>query len=522
MSAEQKIILGSRGSDLALWQAHYIKDQLEALGHLVELKIIVTQGDRVQHLSFDKLEGKGFFTKEIEDALLGGEIDLAVHSFKDLPTSSPEGLEIAALSYREDPRDVLLIRKSVYQPAGTFGLAQKAHIGTSSARRKAQLRTFFPDCTITDLRGNVPTRVRKCQDGQYDAIVLAAAGLTRLQLDLTDFETVYLEPEVFVPAPAQGVLGLQIRQGDMRMAGILSAIHRPDVAETVNIERGILAAFEGGCHMPLGVYCKKTEDGFVVYTAKANTADELPVYVRNTGKDAAELIQRSLDKANVTRTPSVLITREADSWPLLTRLLSDRGLQVHYQSFIETFPLSVADWPETSWVFFGSRNAVKYALASKPDLLHHKKIGAVGPGTAQMLAEAGYKADFEGRTSDVEAVAAQFADMISPLTTVLLPLGAQSAGTLVRCWQKRFQLTTRTVYDTRLVTETPRQAEILLFTSPSNVEGWLASGGNPTRQTAIAMGKTTFEAMQAAGFKEPVVAEGYSELALASTIFGLR
>lgn len=155
-----KITIGSRGSDLALWQAHHVKDRLIGLGADVEIKIFKTQGDKIQHLSLDKLEGKGFFTKELEDALLSNEIDLAVHSHKDLPTVSPEGLIIAAVSEREDPSELILIRKDAVDDSLEFSFKKNAIVGTSSARRKAQLISFRNDVEIKDIRGNVPTRIK--------------------------------------------------------------------------------------------------------------------------------------------------------------------------------------------------------------------------------------------------------------------------------------------------------------------------------------------------------------------------
>ena len=183
------IIIGTRGSALALWQANYTKDVLEKKGHAVEIKIIETKGDVSQqwNTSFDKLEGKGFFTKELEEALLNKTIDVAVHSHKDLPTENPDGLIIAGVSSRENPADWLIMREECEDDTQKFSLKKGAKVGTSSARRKSQFLAFRPDIEIADLRGNVPTRIQKLKDGQYDAILLAAAGLERLELDLSDF-----------------------------------------------------------------------------------------------------------------------------------------------------------------------------------------------------------------------------------------------------------------------------------------------------------------------------------------------
>lgn len=265
----KKVIIGSRGSDLALWQANHVKRQLENLGHEVEIKVIITQGDAIQNLSFDKLEGKGFFTKEIEVALLENSIDLAVHSHKDLETNPPAGLMIAAVSEREDPSELLLINKNKVDTNQKWNLAQEAIIGTSSARRKSQVLLYRNDLTINDLRGNVPTRIQKLRDGNYDAILLAKAGVDRLQLDLSDFHVEVLNPTEFVPAPAQGVLGLQIREDDQEMFTIMQQMNHKDVARKIGVERKILNLMEGGCQLPLGVYCPNEKQLFVSHSVSS-------------------------------------------------------------------------------------------------------------------------------------------------------------------------------------------------------------------------------------------------------------
>ncbi|MEO9532490.1 MAG: hydroxymethylbilane synthase [Crocinitomicaceae bacterium] len=270
-----KIRIGSRGSDLALWQAHFVKDELEKNGHEVEIKIIVTRGDKIQDLSFDKIEGKGFFTKEIEESLLNNEIDLAVHSHKDLETTNPAGLMIGAVSYRANPADVLLINKDAYNNINVLDIKENAIIGTSSARRQTQIRRLRPDVELRELRGNVPTRINKLREGQYDGIVLAAAGIDRLELDLSDLEVLELTPTSFIPAPAQGVLGLQIREDDVALKEALSVLHNEEVANKIAIERAVLKQMNGGCQLPLGVYCIKEESDWVVYTSYANSKEEV-------------------------------------------------------------------------------------------------------------------------------------------------------------------------------------------------------------------------------------------------------
>ena len=291
----QKIIIGSRGSDLALWQANHVRKQLENLGHEIEIKVIVTQGDAIQHLSFDKLEGKGFFTKEIETALLEGSIDLAVHSHKDLETNPPEGLKIAAVSEREDPSELLLINKSKVDLTEDWNLIEKGIIGTSSARRKSQVIRFRPDLEIRDLRGNVPTRIQKLRDGNYDAILLAKAGVDRLQLDLSDFHVEVLDPTVVIPAPAQGVLALQIRASDNVLFDILQQINHPEVEAKIGVERKVLNLLEGGCQLPLGVYCETEGKVYVSHAKNWEDGADWMLYEFDELENMAELIVEEIN-----------------------------------------------------------------------------------------------------------------------------------------------------------------------------------------------------------------------------------
>jgi len=296
---KSKIIIGTRGSKLALWQAHFTKDNLEKMGIEVEIKIIKTRGDKIQHLSFDKIEGKGFFTKELEDALLNGQVDLAVHSMKDLPTESPEGLSIAGVSYRENPADWLVINKGQEDSSKVYQLKENAIVGTSSARRKAILLDIRSDITLKDIRGNVPTRLQKLKDGQFDAIVLAAAGLTRLDLDMSDFVVVKLNTKEFVPAPAQGVLAYQTCTADIETRKIIKRLHHSEVAAVTNIERKVLNLLGGGCHMPLGVYCELDENGYYhVWAAKAATWDGPVKRVRMSSGTSFELAEQVLAELN--------------------------------------------------------------------------------------------------------------------------------------------------------------------------------------------------------------------------------
>ena len=291
MPQTKPIIIGTRGSDLALWQANFVRKELEHRGHEVHIEIIKTQGDKIQDLSFDKMEGKGFFTKEIEDALLRNEIDLAVHSHKDLETNQPQGLEVAAVSSRANPCELLLIRESVHEENALWGLKKDAVVGTSSARRKSQLLALRPDVQIKELRGNVPTRVEKLKSGAYDAILLAKAGILRLELDLSDLVCIDLTPDEFVPAPAQGVLALQIKSSAIELKNILNQINDPAVQKLVHLERSVLNLMDGGCQLPLGVYC----DNKYVHVAFSDDAMHPSRYFRFPYKDNPEFPKKIVE-----------------------------------------------------------------------------------------------------------------------------------------------------------------------------------------------------------------------------------
>jgi hydroxymethylbilane synthase len=235
------LVIGSRGSQLALWQARWVQARLLTLGFESRIEIIRTTGDRVTSVPLSSVGGKGLFTKEIEEALLAREVDLAVHSLKDLPTELPEGLQIAAIPAREDPRDVMVGSKLAE-------LREGAKVGTSSLRRSAQLRRLRPDLQVESIRGNVDTRLRKLDEGQYEAIVLAAAGLTRLGWSSRIAES--LDPEVMCPAVGQGALAVETRVGE----DTLRALDDTHTRAAVTAERALLSSLGGGCQTPIGAY----------------------------------------------------------------------------------------------------------------------------------------------------------------------------------------------------------------------------------------------------------------------------
>lgn len=238
------LVIGSRGSQLALWQARWVQQRLAQNGHESRIEIIKTTGDKITDVPLAQVGGKGLFTKEIEEALLDGRADLAVHSLKDLPTELPERLVLAAVPTREDPRDAMVGRHLKDLPVG-------AKVGTSSLRRAAQLRQARPDLMIEAVRGNLDTRLRKLDEGRYDAVVLAAAGLKRLGWETRITEM--LPAEIMCPAVGQGALAIETcNQGAGRAA--CAALDDANTRAAVTAERGLLAALGGGCQVPIGAY----------------------------------------------------------------------------------------------------------------------------------------------------------------------------------------------------------------------------------------------------------------------------
>ena len=243
-----KLRIGSRGSQLALWQADHVSRLLGGRGHDVEIEIIHTTGDKITDVALAKVGTKGMFTKEIEEALAAGRVDLAVHSLKDLPTELPRGFEIAAITVRQDPRDAFCSRHF----SKIEDLPKSARIGTSSLRRQAQLKAIRPDVDIHPLRGNVDTRLRKLEQGEYDAIILASAGLKRL--GKTEWIKHIIPAEVMCPAAGQGALGIEIRQGDARTRDLVAFLDDPSARAATTCERALLNSLGGGCQVPIGAF----------------------------------------------------------------------------------------------------------------------------------------------------------------------------------------------------------------------------------------------------------------------------
>lgn len=298
----RKIIVGSRRSKLALTQSNWVIDQLRKLDlpFEFELKEIVTKGDRILDVTLSKVGGKGLFVKEIEQAMLNGEIDMAVHSMKDMPAVLPEGLMIGCIPPREDHRDVLISNDNLTLAE----LPEGAVVGTSSLRRSAQLLAKRPDLKIKWIRGNVDTRIQKLKDEDYDAIVLAAAGLSRLGWK-KEVVSDFIDENVCIPAVGQGALSIECRSDDQELLDLLSKLTCKDTEEAVRAERVFLKEMEGGCQVPIAGYASKNEEGNLDFHALVASPDGKTIYreqlqgnnPEELGKQAAErLTERGAKK----------------------------------------------------------------------------------------------------------------------------------------------------------------------------------------------------------------------------------
>ncbi len=409
----QKVVFGSRGSDLALTQTRKVIADFQVLFPDVhaEIKTIRSKGDDIVDVPIAKIGTKGVFTKEIETALLAGEIDVAVHSLKDLPTDMPEGLMLAAIPKRENPYDAWLGREHV----ALEDLPEGARVGTSSERRRLQLLAYRPDLQLVDVRGNVQTRIDKMRDGQYDAIILAMAGLHRLGLE---HEITHpMTPDIMLPAVGQGALGIQCRAEDTALAEMLAAMTHPDTRDAVYAERALLRGLGGGCQTPVGVAASMVsgalqiravlcipETGNVLHADIQGLREE----AEQLGKKVAEqLIAKMRDaRGDVVicddqplRDRRVVVTRAREQAGKLADALAALGAEVLEVPCIQTVPIPCQEPlpspEEVDWIVFTSVNGVRHfqtQLEQAGSTLTNYaacSLCAIGPATAKALNELG-------------------------------------------------------------------------------------------------------------------------------------
>ncbi len=513
----RKIIIGTRGSDLALWQARHVQSILAEHGIGTEIKIIVTKGDITHHLSFDKIEGKGFFTKELEEELIAGSIDLAVHSYKDLPTQSPEGLIIAAFSSRELATDAILIRPDAFLDGEWLSIKSGAKVGTSSARRKMQIKALRPDLSMVDLRGNVPTRVNKLREGQYDAIVLASAGLIRLELDLSGLEVVHLPPSVFVPAASQGVLALQTRESDSELIVALQEMQDNVTKTATQTERLLLHHFVGGCHMPLAIHAKLNPDETMdLRIAQANHPDDFP----------KRLHWPSLrfNEQNLTKLPQLVnswnpqpffISRNSEEAPFFYRFAQQFHLNSSFTSMnqIQSVAFHLND-RNFEAIVFNSERAVSYFFEHESaENFLETLIVSSGEATTRALERKGLKVDYTCKKSDFSTISEQLKSLLSG-KNCLIPCSAQSARTLAISLSEIADVTEIITYKAEFCSQQIPAYKWYVFTSPSQVDAFAKINKFPAYAHYLCLGPTTASSLSKHGLSNIHVSAETTELSL--------
>lgn len=431
-----KLRIGTRGSALALWQARRVAERLAGLGVETEIEIIRTTGDRITDVPLARVGSKGLFTKEIEEALLEGRIDLAVHSLKDLPVELPAGLALAAVPERESPLDAVVGRRLAELPPG-------ARVGTSSLRRAAQLRRLRPDLVIEDIRGNLDTRLRKLDEGRYDAILLAAAGLVRLGLEARIAER--LAPETMCPAVGQGALAVETRAEPDPAFAVCAQLEDPAARCAVEAERALLAALGGGCQVPLGAHAwlgggRLRLRAVVADPATGDVFETLregdPARPQELGREAALALleagaRRVIAAVNPHALPlagqTVVVTRARQQAGELAARLRALGADVVELPVIEFEPLDfpAPDWTAYDWAIFTSANGVEFFFA-RVEPRPGPRLCAIGPATAAALRRRGLEPELVPEQFVAESVVAALAAQGVAGRRVLLPRAAEA------------------------------------------------------------------------------------------------
>ena len=517
-----RVRIGTRGSDLALWQARHVRALLEAAGCTTEIVVLATRGDRIDDVPLHQVEGKGFFTAEIERAVLDGEIDLAVHSHKDLPAASTDGLVIAAVPARAAAGERLLVRPEAHAPEAAFlPLRAGARVGTSAPRRTAQIAALRPDVETLTLRGNVPTRVRRLHEGRFDAIVLASAGLDRLQLDLADLIDVALPIDLLVPAPGQGALAVQTRAADRALRALCRRVlDDPQAALTVEAERRTLVALGGGCNLPLGVAVERVADGPRAWRASTFLGAGHPdpghgarwcIAHGATAMQAAEAAGERLASGAATGAGPfgslrVALTGSAHAAEALATRLETLGAHVVREVVLDVEDLDASALAPRA-ARLGPLDALVVTSANAARRLHGVSVppgvvlAAVGPATARALEASGHRPALVGSAGARELA------RVLPVERggrVLFPCGEDALPDLEE------ELATRDVhverlplYRTRPRTSVTldRRAHARIYLSPSAVEACAHAERDGAPPARFALGTTTAVALERRGFE---------------------
>jgi len=537
----EAVTIGTRTSRLALWQSKHVAALLVAVqpGLQATLQPFVTQGDKTLDRPLPAIGGKGLFTAELEQALLSGAIDLAVHSLKDLPVEQPPGLTLGAIVRRGDVRDCVIAKHGwtlATLPAG-------AVVGTSSPRRRAQIERVRPDLVIRSVRGNIETRARKALEEEYDAVILAAAGVQRLELE--NLVTEWLPADVLLPAPGQGALAVQCLAGNEPLLSLLAEIDDADTRLATSAERRFLQLLGGGCAAPVAALAQRMESGMYTLSVFAALENTVPARMAQSGTDplalAATLAERILASARGQGMPlagrRVVVTRPEQQAKSLHRRFTELGAQVIASPAIEIAPVddteplcrSLRRLDEYRWIVFTSANAVGVFLAALQEeglpanAAAACRIAAVGPATEAALLAAGLHADYVPDQYLGEAIA-RGVD-VEPGDRVLLPRAVDGGSELPEILTERGAIVDDiAIYRSRPVeisTESMRALELgvdaVIFTSGSSARSFAAALAQTSladllkRSTIVCIGPKTAEAVRQLGYTPHVTADVHTE-----------
>jgi hydroxymethylbilane synthase len=517
-----RVRLGTRGSELALAQSGVVAARLVELGHDVELTIIRTAGDSSGALAFADIGAPGVFVREIEQALIEGRIDLAVHSYKDLPTASPDELVVAAVPMREDPADVLVANPGCMLPgtSGVVSLRAGSTVGTSSTRRAAWIRSIRGDLQIKPMRGNVPTRIRKLRAGDYDAIVLAAAGLRRLQDSSAGMAALLeglvphrLAPGDFVPAPSQGAIAIQCRRDRIDVISELAELEDPRTRLTVDLERRVLALADGGCSVALGAHCEPLQDAGFRLTAMLERNDQV-FRAEATAIKAEGLAERCW---RLLQRRHVVLTRAAEDCGEWAEAFARDGVKSTSFPCIDIAPATrpgEADdlrplLMEVDWIVFTSPRGVRRFTALYGRCIRAEtRIAVVGRATAEACRAALADPAVVGA-----GTAAELADRLvcearlDTRNTLLLAIAENAAQVLDDRLKASGARTVRwPVYRTVPIATVPTKtrwsafaADSVVFSSPSAVSGFVNTVEIDAPIRIVTIGPTTSAAVREAG-----------------------
>lgn len=531
------IVFGSRGSELAMTQTRAIAARVQAVtGEPFEIVHIETTGDRVLERPLDAIGVKGAFTVELEQALRDGRIDAAVHSLKDLPVDDAQGLCVGAVPERRDPRDVLIARaEKIDDSRPELPLQDGARIGSSSPRRRYSFLARRTDLELADVRGNVPTRAQKVARGDYDATVLAAAGLDRLQLDLGELRRVPLSPDWFPPAPGQGALAVQCRRDDARVRAILAQIHDASAARCVDAERQLLLGLGGGCSLPLGALCTAVDGGFRLRAALYSPSGNALRLDRVTGDLDALVARTAADWSRLRQAPlqgmRVLMPRPDGDSGDLAAALRFCGADVEVAAWTRTEPIEPAlqelqqALARGAFACTSARSVERLLEAAQTAglaLPRTAKWFAVGVATASALQKLGIEARVADGTGGA-MLAGLVREHLSRGASIVFPCAqGRHPGFEQECADAGLSVQALPLYRTVPNGAAPlpqSQPDCVLLTAPSSVAAM-----PPALRSlpCVAIGATTAAALRDAGIEPAAVADKALPLAIADAIARVR